>query len=836
MLESRILRPPARNEPMVLAAFSYRYDAHLVPGLLENIAPSVHGYVAWDDRAADLALTPETTRRSLLLAEAKRLGARWILAVDPDERFEDSLAARMPNMLHRGESSLWMFSVREMFDPDRYRTDGVWGGKQTMRLFPMQAVRGELTVALHGRWISDSTGYTFRDARINLYHLRMVTPERRSLRRELYAAADPARVFQKIGYDYLDDERGMRLERIPEGRGFSPAFVEDGGLWSPAPDRIGAIASDRLEQRLHFVAQSATSQGHEVACHVLQDLAAASSQDDDMPLLAASHAFAAGLHELALSIASRQIDKHPESVFARVLKVNSLHRLDRHDEALAEARRLPPDSAYSQEILARLGRAAEDFAAEGASWRRWTTGAARCHEGVAVARSDLTVIIIGFRAQKTLASAVASVIEQDVPAEIVVVNTGGGDVRASLGPYLDHIRLIEIDEPLYVGAARNVGVDASRARFIAFLAGDCLAAPGWCSIRLHLHRAGALTVATPVMPEVRATLVAEAGNRLLYWGRRPETPLAWIAPFGRSYHRRLLDLVGPFAPGVRINEDALLNRAADRIASATWASGAITRHRDPATLLGLLRAQVRRGANRADHPPFRAMAVALDCKRRLADEMRGRLAASLQALRWDPSLGNRRRRMLAVVQWLANLADRSGIARGLARIAAAERLVAEGSAPESLARAAALDPQDWRKAHKHASALADASDDAAIAEFRRALALAPGEAAPLAGLVRYLERQGDAPAALRAAERAALAAPLSRKSWEIASDTATRAGRGDLALAFALQALALAPNLATAHQRTARCHASLGNPVAALFRTHAAQRLEQDAARAAGEK
>lgn len=832
MLESRILRPPARNEPMVLAVFSYRYDAHLVPGLLANIAPAIHGYVAWDDTAADIALTPETTRRSLLLAEAKRLGARWILAVDPDERFEDNLALRMRDMVLRGEGNLWMFSLREMFDPQCYRTDGVWGGKQMMRLFPVRAVKGELTVALHGRWIGDSTGYTFRDARINLYHLRMATPERRRLRRELYAAADPSRAFQKVGYDYLDDERGMRLERIPDGRGFSPAFVEDGGLWSPAPERVGEIVSDRLEQRLHFVAQSAASQGHGSAFHVLTDLAAASPQDEDMPLLAASHALVAGLGEQALAIAAQHLCKRPESVFARVLKLNALHQLDRRDEALAEARRLPQNSEYSRDILVRLGRESEDFTAEDATWRRWTTAAARCHEGAAVARSDLAVIVIGFRAQKTLAAAVASVIEQDVPAEIVVVNTGGGDVRAGLGPYLDRIRLIEIDEPLYVGAARNVGVDATRARFLAFLAGDCLAAPGWCGARLQRHRAGALAVATPVMPGSRA-VVAEAANRLLYWGRRPETPLAWIAPFGRSYHRRLLDLVGPFAPGVRINEDALLNRAADRIAPVVWAPGVLTQHRDPATLGGLFRAQFRRGANRADHPPFRAMAVAPDRKDRLADEMRGRLAASLLALRWDPLLGHRRRQMLSVVQWLANLADRRGIARGLARIAAAERLAAGGRTQESLARAVALDPQDWRKAHKHASVLADAGDDAAIAEFRRALALAPGEAAPLAGLVRYLERKGDAPAALCAAERAALAAPQSRKSWEIASDTAARAGRTDLALAFALQALALAPNLATAHQRTAQCHASLENPVAALFRIHTAQRLEQDAARGA---
>ena len=60
---------------MVLAAFSYRYDAHLVPGLLENLAQAVHGYVAWNDTGAEAKLTPKTERRTLLLNEAKRLGA-----------------------------------------------------------------------------------------------------------------------------------------------------------------------------------------------------------------------------------------------------------------------------------------------------------------------------------------------------------------------------------------------------------------------------------------------------------------------------------------------------------------------------------------------------------------------------------------------------------------------------------------------------------------------------------------------------------------------------------------------------------------------------------------
>ena len=611
-----------------------------------------------------------------------------------------------------------------------------------------------------------------------------------------------------------------------DGGHFSPAFVEDGGLWSPHPDRIGAIVPDQLEQRLHFVAKSVAQQGHEAAFHALNDLVAASPQDEDLPLLGASYALAAGLDESARSLAEAHLARNPQSLLARRLSALSLDDPDQRAAMLRDAAALPQDSAYHRDTCARLAREVEDFTSDRATWRRWTTGASVCLEGARIAPSRLAVVVVGFRSQPSLAAAVASVLDQDEPTEIVVVNTGGGEVRGSLARFLDRIRLIEIDEPLFVGAARNVGIDASRAPFIAFLAGDCVAAPGWTAGRLRRHLAGALSVATPVVPQTDATVVAEAANRLLYWGRRPDTPLSYVAPFGRSYHRRLFDQVGRFATGLRVNEDERLNRLTDRIGPFDWAPEILTRHRDPRTLAELLHAQVKRGENRADHVPFRAMAVAPDRSRRLADEMRGRLAASLRALRGDPTIGPWRVRVLAAVQWLANRADRIGIARGLGRIARAERLVAGPDDLGALARAAALDPQDWRKAHRHGAALAACGDDRALAEFRRGLALAPGEAVLLDALVRYLERKGSSACALREAEHAALAAPLSRGHWDIASDAATRAGHAELALAFALHALALAPNQAAAHRRVARCHAVLGNPIPALFRNHAAQRLE----------
>lgn len=230
MIETKLFGEPYPGAPVVIAVFSYRYEAHLVPDFIANIRPFVHGYVAWDDRAATTELSSEPERRNRLLAEARKMGARWILAADPDERIEDALAERMPHLLAQGEGNLWNFSRREMFTPDSYRIDGLWREKRGLMLFPVAAIGKSLDKDLHGEWIADRSGFRVRDAETNFYHFRMATPARRRLRRDLYATADPTRRFQAIGYDYLNDERAMVLKRIPEGRQFTPAFHEDHGL------------------------------------------------------------------------------------------------------------------------------------------------------------------------------------------------------------------------------------------------------------------------------------------------------------------------------------------------------------------------------------------------------------------------------------------------------------------------------------------------------------------------------------------------------------------------------------------------------------------------------
>ena len=121
-------------------------------------------------------------------------------------------------------------------------------------------------------------------------------------------------------------------------------------------------------------------------------------------------------------------------------------------------------------------KANQNFGAPDALWQRWISGSAGCFEGSTVVRSDVAVIIIAYKSQATVLECVQSVLQQSVAAEVVVVNSGGGAIFDILASVQEKLRIININKPVKVGAARNIGIDASTAPYISFLAADCLAA------------------------------------------------------------------------------------------------------------------------------------------------------------------------------------------------------------------------------------------------------------------------------------------------------------------------------------------------------------------------
>lgn len=235
MITTHLKSPGAT--PNIVGVFSFRYDAHLVPAMLASIEPMVDGWACYDDRQSESVFSNEIRRRRLLLEAAREMGACWALAVDPDERYEASLASAIYKLAHEHGPCCYTFALREMYGKNIYRVDGVWGHKRQARLLSLQHGISEPKDQLHLPWSYFIPNHRLIDTDFNLYHLKMITRERRQARAALYNFLDPEKHMQALGYDYLADETDSAFETIPEGREYAPPHEEDGGLWMP---RVGA--------------------------------------------------------------------------------------------------------------------------------------------------------------------------------------------------------------------------------------------------------------------------------------------------------------------------------------------------------------------------------------------------------------------------------------------------------------------------------------------------------------------------------------------------------------------------------------------------------------------
>ncbi|MBZ9762197.1 glycosyltransferase family 2 protein [Mesorhizobium sp. CA8] len=210
-------------------------------------------------------------------------------------------------------------------------------------------------------------------------------------------------------------------------------------------------------------------------------------------------------------------------------------------------------------------------------------------------RPDLAVVVIGLRAPTALAAAVRSVLDQNIPLEIVVVNSGGGNAKALLADCGIDVTAIEVEERLFAGAARNRGIAATQAPFVAFLADDCLACPQWAEIRLQRHREGAAAVASAVLNSHPRNLVACAAHLVTYMRRLPGLSAGKAQRYGVSFDRKLFERYGMFDERMRSGEDTEFMARLPEVLRPVWEPRVLTVHRNETSLFGLLADQYRRG-------------------------------------------------------------------------------------------------------------------------------------------------------------------------------------------------------------------------------------------------
>ena len=192
--------------PVIAAAMAARYE----PSWLVDQAVSS---LSWCDEVVvyrDPSTEPWTearARNAAVLDAARATGAEWVFFTAPDERLESGAAALVrAHLATAAEGTRYALRLRELWTPDAYRVDGVWGAKTRVRIYRLDEPKAR-TILLP----------------LNLYHLKMIDPANRTER---------VRVFERYntwdnatqGFSYLTDERGLELETIPEGHGYHPPY------------------------------------------------------------------------------------------------------------------------------------------------------------------------------------------------------------------------------------------------------------------------------------------------------------------------------------------------------------------------------------------------------------------------------------------------------------------------------------------------------------------------------------------------------------------------------------------------------------------------------------
>src|SRR4051812_46792322 len=209
-------------------------------------------------------------------------------------------------------------------------------------------------------------------------------------------------------------------------------------------------------------------------------------------------------------------------------------------------------------------------------------------------RPELCVVVLSYRNDHTVATALDSLLAQGESLEIAVSHSGGGETPGLVSERYPGVRLLASEARRRPGAARNAGVEATSAPLVSFLAADSVALPGWAAGRLRLHRRGAQAVGSAIAPPRRPASLA--AHLLMHSTRMPHVVPGQHLRFGVSYTREVLLEHGPFPEDGDGEEDVELNARLIRAGvPLEWAPDVITATEYVGTPRELLSDQYRRG-------------------------------------------------------------------------------------------------------------------------------------------------------------------------------------------------------------------------------------------------
>lgn len=209
----------------VIGLITYKYDKDYIEDLKSNLKGLVDEFIVKFDEHGDF-WKHEGKYREDMVRQAEEQQADYVIVIDPDERLEKKAVKKLRRLMeqHLGKRVMYEFNFRELYTPNTYRVDGVWGSKERVMAFAVFADSKYSPRLLHAPREPMSEGFERIKTGWNVYHLKHIKPELRANRRDVYNALDPDKKFNAPGYDYLNDEEGMELKKVPFARMYKPAY------------------------------------------------------------------------------------------------------------------------------------------------------------------------------------------------------------------------------------------------------------------------------------------------------------------------------------------------------------------------------------------------------------------------------------------------------------------------------------------------------------------------------------------------------------------------------------------------------------------------------------
>jgi hypothetical protein len=161
------------------------------------------------------------------------------------------------------------------------------------------------------------------------------------------------------------------------------------------------------------------------------------------------------------------------------------------------------------------------------------------------------------------------------------------------------VPVIDNELRLFPGGVRNLGIDATSATYMAFLAADCRAQPGWAAGRIWAHRGGADVVTGVIANPFPDSRIAAASLLLTHHRCLAHIPGDKRLPCNPSYRRTLFEHYGRFRDDLRTGEDTEFAQRLPVGVTGAWAPDVRIAHAYPTRLRDLVRDQFSRGRRRA---------------------------------------------------------------------------------------------------------------------------------------------------------------------------------------------------------------------------------------------